>query len=91
MENDSDATEFQYGVPDNLVVQNCSPGDVDVVAVCGEQLVRNRFVRPFASGPRPEQLHRVAFRLRPSAVGLQRFVEFVAQIPPLLITNLAWQ
>src|SRR5262245_26203884 len=42
-------------------------------------------MRPLASRPRSEKLHRKPGWLRPSAVRLQRLVEFVAQIAFLLV------
>ena len=44
---------------------------------------------PFTARPRAEQLYRIPRWLRPATMGLQRFVEFVAEVAPLLFGHQA--
>src|SRR5262245_38654207 len=53
---------------------------MDVVTVRMEQRIADVFPRPFAAGPRAEELDRIAVRLSPAPVELECFVQPPAKI-----------
>src|SRR5262245_37839877 len=62
---------------------------VNVIAVRVQQAITDVLPGALVPGPRPEELDRVAIRLRPAPVGLEGLVQPPAQVAPPLLREVA--